>query len=484
MALHPEALPAARAFVKSGSRWRRLRTFPVIAMIFAVGLLPTTGRGARADDPVVVKLTLHPARIDELVPPPRLLPADPELKPGNAAVVLLRMPWEQRAWMQEWLPQLAEIAKLSPDDPRVAEFPFNRFAGEMRRAAFIRDAEWNYPLDDEPLDEILLPDLQGLRQFVGLGMSVWVNQQIATGNLESAREGVLVQLACARHVGRTPLLINQLVAAAIADQGLDSLERVVGAPDCPNLQTSLRMLPDALSSGVEAVQWAAVFEERSLPMKRDGVPRAGDSESWTRVFDTWLERWMALVNPPSPETRSAIRARIAVAGRKAFALEPPTDLDLETASDDEIAMRFLLVTFRQIHEATEMAWRLEQPDAIAALVPIDARVSELEPVFGGGLLSFLAHPLNWYLPIHRFGRRARMLEVVEALRDSLARNGGRFPASLAEVPARVPLDPFTGKPFLYEPAADGRSARLATPPIPGVADPRSGRVYELTIGSE
>jgi hypothetical protein len=82
----------------------------------------------------------------------------------------------------------------------------------------------------------------------------------------------------------------------------------------------------------------------------------------------WLERWMALVNPPSPETRSAIRARIAGAGRNAFALEPPTDLDLETASDDEIAMRFLLVTFRQIHEATEMAWRLEQPDAIAALV--------------------------------------------------------------------------------------------------------------------
>jgi hypothetical protein len=77
-----------------------------------------------------------------------------------------------------------------------------------------------------------------------------------------------------------------------------------------------------------------------------------------------------------------------------------------------------------------------------------------------------------------------MLEVVEALRDAAARNGGRLPASLADVPARVPVDPFTGKAFLYEPAADGRSARLATPPIPGVDEPRYGRVYELTIAAD
>jgi len=482
MALHPECSPTVRSPKRTRSRPRHLQAFA--AMAVAVGILPATARVARADDPVVVKLTLHPARIDELAPPPRLLPADPDLKPGNAAVVLLRMPWEQRAWMQEWLPQLAEIAKLSPDDPRVAEFPFNRFADEMRRAAFIRDADWNYPLDDAPLDSILLPDLQGLREFIGQGMSVWVNQQIATGNLEGAREGVLVQLACARHVGRTSLVVNQLVAAAIADQGLDSLERVIGAPGGPNLHATLRLLPDGVSSGVEAVQWTAVFEKRSLPMQRDGVPQPGDETAWARALDGWLDRWMADDGQPSPERRAAIRARIAAAGKKAFDTQAPPELDLTTASDDEIALQFLLVTYRQIHEATEMAWQLEEPEAIAALVAVDARVNELEPILGEGLLSFLSHPLRWYLPIHRFGRRARMLEVVEALRDAAARNGGRLPASLAEVPARVPLDPFTGKPFLYETAPDRRSARLAMPPIPGIDEPRYGRVCELTIGSE
>jgi hypothetical protein len=89
-----------------------------------------------------------------------------------------------------------------------------------------------------------------------------------------------------------------------------------------------------------------------------------------------------------------------------------------------------------------------------------------------------------YLANAGFGRRVRMLEGVEALRDAAARNGGRFPASLADVTARVPLDPFTEKPFNYEPAADGLSARLSTTAIPGIDEPYLVRIYELTIATE
>jgi hypothetical protein len=79
---------------------------------------------------------------------------------------------------------------------------------------------------------------------------------------------------------------------------------------------------------------------------------------------------------------------------------------------------------------------------------------------------------------------ARAAVARGALRDAAARNGGRFPASLADVPARVPLDPFTGKPFLYEPTADGLSARLSTTAIPGIDEPYLVRIYELTIATE
>ena len=447
-------------------------------------LLGSMAAGVCAEEPPAIKLTLHPQAIEDPGPSRPLLPEAPDLKPGNAAVVLLRMPWGETGFMTNEYPKLLEHPPLPQDDPRLTDFPFDRFAAQMRRAASMKDADWDYPIDDEPLDGILLSDASGLRVFVGTGMSVWVTQQIAKGDLNGAREGVLVQFACARHLGQTRFIVIQMITAGIADQAFDGLERIVGAPGSPNLHRAIELLPNSLGRSIEALQWEAVIEERSMPMLRTGIPEPGDDAAWTRVLDGWLDRWMSYEDTPTPEKSAALRARMATAGREAFATVAPADIDLKRASDDEIAMRFLLVTFRQIHQTAESAWRLEGPEAIAALVELDARVNRLQPTMGEGLLSYLANPLKWYLPIHRFGRRARMLEVVEALRDAAARNGGRFPASLVDVPARVPPDPFTGKPFLYVPSEDGRSARLATPPIPGVDEPRFSRIYELTLATE
>ena len=447
-------------------------------------LLGSMAAGVCAEEPKTIKLTLHPQAIEDHGPSRPLLPEAPDLKPGNAAVVLLRMPWGETGFMTNEYRNLFDNPPLALDDPRLTDFPFDRFAAQMRRAAFMKDADWDYPIDDEPLDGILLSDASGLRVFVGTGMSVWVTQQIAKGDLNGAREGVLVQFACARHLGQTRFIVIQMITAGIADQAFDGLERIVGAPGSPNLHRAIELLPNSLGRSIEALQWEAVIEERSMPMLRTGIPEPGDDAAWTRVLDGWLDRWMSYEDTPTPEKSAALRARMATAGREAFATVAPADIDLKRASDDEIAMRFLLVTFRQIHQTAESAWRLEGPEAIAALVELDARVNRLQPTMGEGLLSYLANPLKWYLPIHRFGRRARMLEVVEALRDAAARNGGRFPASLVDVPARVPPDPFTGKPFLYVPSEDGRSARLATPPIPGVDEPRFSRIYELTLATE
>lgn len=460
------------------------RPIPLLAALTVTAVSFVLPQGpARADEPTVVKLSLTPTRIDEFQTPPRLLPADPDLKPGNAAVVLLRMPWERMGYMIGDHTKLEELSQLPPSDPRVAEVSFGFFAGEMRRAAFMRDADWTYPVGDESLDRIGLPDLQGLRRFVGHGMTVWVNQHIAKGQLDSAREGVLVQLACARHIARTPFMVNQLVAAFLADQGLDGVERIIGTPAAPNLHGSFAVLPSTLGRGVEAVQWSAVMEARSRPSLRSGVPTPGDAAAWSRLMNEWLEAWQSDATGTPDDAGAAIRARIAASGREAFTLTAPADLDLRTASDDEVAMRFILDTDRRIHDAAEAAWHRDPPQAIADLVALDAFIDRLPPLVGGDLLSVLAHPLRWYLGTHRFGRRARMLEAVEALRDAAARNGGRFPTTLADVPAHVPHDPFTGLPLVYEPAADGLSARLATPPIPGVDDPRYGRIYELTIAA-
>ena len=445
--------------------------------------------GASADDaagevPKTVPLRIHPRAIDPFRADRPLLPEGPDLKPGNAAVVLLRMPWGQTAFMTGDYERVGALSGLPSDDPRVAELQFDHFAGQMRRAAYMRDADWNYPIDEEPFGEILLPDLQGLRRFVDYGMTVWVNQRLAKGDLDAAREGVLVKLACARQVARTPFTINRFVAELFAVNALESLERVIAHPSAPNFHRELGLLPSSIGIGVGHLQWEAVEPERTLPTLRAGMPKAGDGEAWARVLREWIDGYAIDDSIPTEDKVARLRAGASAAGREAFATAAPADLDLATAGDDEVAVRFLLAWTKTLAERAEAAWLREPPDAIAAIVELDEHRKRSEERLTPWATGATSEPLHCYLSHHLFGRRARMLEVVEALRDAAARNGGRFPATLAEVSAHVPRDPFTGEPFLYEPATDGRSARLATPPIPGVDEPRYARVYELTLAEE
>jgi hypothetical protein len=437
-----------------------------------------------ADEPTTIKLTLHPQAIEDHGPSRPLLPEAPDLKPGNAAVVLLRMPWAQRTWMQEWSPKLFELLELPPGDPRVAEFPFDRFAAEMRRAAFMRDADWAYPLEDESLDSISTPDILELPIFFR-GMSIWIDQRIAAVDLDAAREGVLTMLACSRHVARTPMSIHHLVARGAADAALYRVESLISQPHCPNLHASLALLPDTVGDCRAALQWEAQNPKRLLPALRNGLPSSGDAQGWKAVMDDFL-RWEVgpwgkeetiSVDLEARRLELAAEARAAVARGGYVVPERPI-------SEDELGMGYLHAKTARASRRAEAAWRLPTPDAIRALAAMNSETDAISPRETQTSAPFLA----MYAVTEGFGRRARLLEVVEALRDALAHNGGRFPASLADVPAHAPNDPFTGKPFPYEPAADGRSARLSTTPIPDI-DSFGGvgsalRIYELTLATE
>ena len=74
---------------------------------------------AMADDPVEIALELHPARIDPFAAPLRLLPADPDLKPGNAAVVLNGLMAERQGLWSAW-DTIYDDARLPVSAPRIA----------------------------------------------------------------------------------------------------------------------------------------------------------------------------------------------------------------------------------------------------------------------------------------------------------------------------------------------------------------------------
>lgn len=344
-----------------------------------------------AEEPTTIKLTLHPQAIEDHGPSRPLLPEAPDLKPGNAAVVLLRMPWAQRTWMEEWSPKLFELLELPPGDPRVGEFPFDRFAAEMRRAAFMRNADWAYPLEDESLDSISTPDILELPIFFR-GMSIWTDQRIAAGDLDAAREGVLTMLACSRHVARTPMSIPHLVARGTAEAALSRVESLISQPHSPNLHASLSLLPDAIGDCRAALQWEAQNPKRLLPALRNGVPSSGDTQGWKAVMDDFL-RWES--NPwRKEETISADlearRLELAAEARAAVARGGYAVPD-RPISEDELGMGYLLAKTARAYFRAEAAWRLPPPDAIRALADMNA---ETDAIFAPGnqdLGSVLSH---------------------------------------------------------------------------------------------
>jgi hypothetical protein len=71
----------------------------------------------------------------------------------------------------------------------------------------------------------------------------------------------------------------------------------------------------------------------------------------------------------------------------------------------------------------------------------------------------------FYASVDRRDRAVALLRVIEALRLYAAAHQGALPSSLDKVDAvPIPLDPTTGKPFVYH-LAEGGVASLETPPI-------------------
>src|SRR5262249_589805 len=162
---------------------------------------------------------------------------------GNAVPILLRLPWEQTPWMNTVYPTLQDWESrplTAPEWEGSGGVLPEHFYLEMKRAAFRRDAAWEYPIGEtQTLYLILLPDIQGMRVFLGQGLSARIRYHLSRGEFEQARNGILVGLANGRHLAQTPFYINQLVALSIHRIMLDRCAELIAQPNSPNLYWAL-----------------------------------------------------------------------------------------------------------------------------------------------------------------------------------------------------------------------------------------------------
>ena len=436
---------------------------------------------AMADDPVEIVLALHPARIDPFAAPPRLLPADPDLKPGNAAVVLNGLMAERQGYWSVW-DTIYDDARLTVGDPRIAATDVAGIIPDMIRAGLIRDADWNHPVREDGAN-VYLGDMQMVRGLLERPLTIWIKQKLAEHNLAAATEGIRTQLACARHMGNAPFFITAMQAHAVGTVAIDNLEYLVAQPGCPNLRWSFSVLPPHLFDGPSMLEWHTRLLELSLPRLKMGIPNDSDLEAWRQIASDYFDLIEDSKNPLTPEQRADLILRCAPLTRERLVRRGLLSADAAMAISPETAvMRAILDHHADIGRQMRLAWALPPSEAIGQLAKLDG----LPGAWDFGIDSWpLANGfLKDFLFFEGFSRRTAMLETVDSLRHHAATHDGELPAALADLEYAARRDPVAGLPFTYIRGDAPTTATLSMPDIPGLPDDsQQRRTYKIEMVS-
>jgi hypothetical protein len=433
----------------------------IIAISSAAGAADSDKRQAASRGEPVRELVVSARAVEQPLMKYRLLPAEYELKRGNAASILLRLPWEQAAYFSTVVPTFRDYLDLPLTDSKLRD-PHDVFAfyHVLKRAAYRQTADWEYPLGEEPAATILLPDVQGSRQIVGDGLSVWIRQRIARGHLEEAREGILVGLAVSRHYSRTPFVITQLVCAHLDSMMLSRLEELLAQPDCPNFYWALTALPKPLVDLRPSIELDQRFLEMSVP-GLDSLDHLKTDDQWSGQLHAVI-KLLTEIGSQSPGASEVQVGHLAKLARAELAgLIEGGAARVAKMSDSEAALRWLVQTENEQSQKTAALMSLAPPAAIPRLARWQDAIAESRTQSGLSPLFVLERPLGAYLAAHKLQRRIDALRVVEAVRDYAAHHNGELPTSLesiADVP--MPDDPFTGRPFHYQ-TSEGRATLSA-----------------------
>jgi hypothetical protein len=458
-----------------------MRTAFILAAIvaFACGSLPAQENGP-------IELTLTPRAIESPALKYRLYPAEAEIRPGDAVPILLRMPWEQMPWMTNEFPKLHEWDSRPLDAPEWQNsggvLP-GRFYDEMKRAAYRRDALWEYPLHETQTPYlIMLPDVQGLRGFLGHGLSARIRYHLSRGELDQAREGILVGLANGRHLAQTPFFVNQLVAAAIHQIMLKRTDELISQPGSPNLYWALSTLPDSLLELDRAADLEGSVFAMTFPAAKD-LDRPRKAEEWSKMAEQLLEvlREIGELPKEEPGDEGSIfsqllqrlnpleEARLAMWAPQARAELPQllkiTKEQAEAMSDDEAALRWYMHLRFARDQRIAAVLVLPPREAWPQLKTLQDEMRSLQEKTGAKGYEFF-NPDSIYITAWSLKRKIAALRIIEAVRHHLLVSDGRLPESLSQIQALpIPFDPMTDQPFQW--TVKGEAATLKAPPLPG-----------------
>lgn len=443
------------------------------------------------DDPGTwTELSVSAKRIGEPALSHRLFPDDSRRNPGNAAVIALRLSagknphaWEQLVTNAPHHLALSQ-QEFSAEEAR-EEVPL-WFFDELRRAAFCRDANWEYPLDGQvPRDAIRI---SGAADYEHILRSVAVHGRadIAEGDIPGALEKIKVGLGMVAHLQEPPFGVIKVLRAQDTHMFLDLVEEAVQHGSAPNLYWSLTAVPDPL---VDLQLWADWIRRRPWlhVHEADHLDKERSEKEWRSIrlqmglFE--IPKFFIDADTPTPEEVRNRYRKFVEQGRANLAkIQPQVRDDVDTMSDEEVAVRYFIAKYRIYSDAYVRALFLRPAEGLPRLRESLRKFRSDE---AGEIGEFIPDVSDVYISVWMIRRRLAALRIVEALRDYHARHG-TFPDSLDQIDAvPIPEDPFTGGHFNYElddDTAEISASAVETPAgtsVPGVDS--VGIHYKLRI---
>jgi hypothetical protein len=255
---------------------------------------------------------------------------------------------------------------------------------------------------------------------------------------------------------------------------------------------ALAELPQPLVDMRPAARFELTFVPRIFPFIVAAESTDHSAEEWNRLYKEAVRNMAMLDGGRSGEStlqQEMAAVGLALAGyshAKEWLVEHGMDRQrVEQMAVGQVLAVYTERNYRLFADDQEKLWYMPFWEMRRWSHEVEARLESADPNRGGPDREVLP-VASLLLPAMRQVRTAQVriqrdtaaLQVIEALRMYAAGHGGRLPAvleAISEVP--LPLNPATGRPFLYR--LDGDTAILDLPASEGF--PSYSRRFEIRI---
>lgn len=472
--------------------YKKIIIWQLIAALGALPLCPAVHGVDKTTDKSVEVRTLSLVPAAEPVPAMsyRLLPRYLDQKTGNAALLYYSAaalcPDGDSEDIHEKISDWRDLPvdQLERKEVEKALSSFSNCFHHIKLAAQRTHCQWELPLEDG--FAMQLPHLSTFRRMI-MAMQLQIRLKIADGQTDQAMEMLQQGLYMGRSIAQGPTIIQDLVGIAVTGLLLKEVEGLMQTPDSPNLYWALTALPVPMIDMHSSLEYEREMLFVEFPQLRNLEREVLAPAQASAIISDFMNKIQTLgggmgdvpfkgLLPVGWVMMHYSDAKEFLA-RKGYSQE---QIDVLPAA--QAVLIYQKQEYMEILDSLfkwfELPYYQAQPHLKKGEQRLNAHVST-KGIKVNLFCTLLPALARIGVLQARLDRNIALLRTVEAIRMFAADHSGQLPGSLADITfVPIPVDPVTGKDFIYR-RADARNARLEAPVAPDESKRRP--VYELTI---